>query len=1786
MKTNNIAAPHAGPSRLPDSKLPQAPPPRQSWRSRGLTLAAKSAACLAALCFAGLSGASAANLLTDPGFEDGGALWSPSVLRFGTGTLVNDPATAHDGSNYFSATGVGGWASVMQGDTRGAYSTGSTTMSVNSAAFYKLSAWVKVPGAATTPQAISLRYRFEPSGNRVDVGTQTISTEDWTYLESGYIQPGSSDTFMSYFEVHSQTNDVTMYVDDCAVTEYPPMHITGRVIDGLSAGVDGAAVAATSSTYSSPVATTAGGGYYTLSVSPFADTYTVKASSPGFKGSISGLDVSSDPTAAPDITLDVDPDYDSDLIFSVRSSAASATAPWPCAFPASNSLARIGAPGVETIGSQQWVKNLYTTGDGYRFGTFTDPITVNGASVVAVVKPQYRVDGGWGSVVNVFMNDLRLDVNQVSGRVTVVRKGQGYDGPVLLDGQKAVLSAIVQPTGEVSLYVNGTRVINNLDAPGYMQMTPGNWNGGVIETQPWAHAINVGRNDPDGWSAYNGNIGDIYVYKVALDDTKRAALESDLMTKFDVKQVINASAGAHGTIDPLGLVEVSNGADQTFTFAADSGYAIASVLIDGVANAQAKIDGTYTFTNVIASHTIAVSFENTSIDPNLPIVDISVDSGFTDDAGLTVWPNAGTLEGQFVAGDGFDTIAPMTRANIGGIKAVQFNGSKMLLSSTTSTADRIMAPASITGAGSKFTVVANVYAPGSGLYDPWEQFFLAWSRRNGPELSCASFGYGKGWWGAIGGWGAGDVNYGALYPSTDRSVAPAWGQWNTVAMTYDGATVKIYYNGAVVNTQTKAYAFHANMPISLGSQYSGDTGLGRDLAFNGSIAALKIYSRELTGEEIIAATGTRHTITASAGTGGSISPSPSVSVQTGTTSPTFTITPAYGYEIGPVTVTENGIPTEYPATATYTFTNVIADGSINATFIPLPTFSGVVSGPSGPIFSAKVALSPGNFVWTNSAGEYLIVPPGDGEYTLTASKGGYVSGSIPATMAGSSIGGLDITLAKSAGLDPLVVLDASTLTDPDGTRVLSWANDGSLGGVFNKKAAGPGPSIATILDKKAVQFSPAGEGDNVSETLGGTIVTPPEVAGNSDWSVSTDLYKVDMNNPGGDQAYLSLASWWGHPVTGFGTSAQFCYRNNKAVDHNGSGWGFAIVPTAGAWHNVTITYDGTTQKVYVDGVLDESRAIALNIATGDQMLVGSHSDVAGSDRIWNDNYWRYTGSIAKLQIFDQALTLAEVQALNGIVSTTITGSVKEADIGAENVIVTTTPGGLTGTTDVNGVYTITGATAGVSYTLTASNLPLGKMVDTAPATFVALETPNTGKDFTLKDNPDSDPDLLFLAKSSACVGNAPWPLAYSSFAGISAMTPMGTPSVGTIGSEPAAANDAEGDGFHVTNIPMGTNLTTNGASIVVVAKPAVFTPGNAYQDIVSVLLDQLSIGIQRDTGEVTVKRKGGWYNTGYFVADGESVILSLVVQPTGPLAVYANGVKVFTRDSLRDMSFLTASAWYMTDINVGKAWNGDGWSSYNGNIGDVYVYKTAIDDVKRKTLQSDLATKFGITLPTLHTITASADANGTISPSGAVEVAQGQDKTFNFYPTAGFVDVVTVDGTPEPGHPASYTFFNVTGPHTISVTFTVAPPPANDNFVDAIDLTGVEAGQTGAVTAGTQAGTYNFAATKEVDEPAFLYTGPDYEQSVWFKWTAPSNGNFTIDTYGTMNVAGQVWDSVIYLYDGASLATLNSLATVDNGQAETATIPVTTGTTYYVRLAWGGGPSGNAAIQRDTLISI
>jgi hypothetical protein len=84
------------------------------------------------------------------------------------------------------------------------------------------------------------------------------------------------------------------------------------------------------------------------------------------------------------------------------------------------------------------------------------------------------------------------------------------------------------------------------------------------------------------------------------------------------------------------------------------------------------------------------------------------------------------------------------------------------------------------------------------------------------------------------------------------------------------------------------------------------------------------------------------TITATAGPGGSISP-PNVSTVNQGASKTYTVTPSPGYAIQDVVVDP---VTSVGAVSSYTFTNVQANRTIHATFVPIPPGQNLVTNPS------------------------------------------------------------------------------------------------------------------------------------------------------------------------------------------------------------------------------------------------------------------------------------------------------------------------------------------------------------------------------------------------------------------------------------------------------------------------------------------------------------------------------------------------------------------------------------------------------------------------------------------------------------------------------------------------------------------------------------------------------------------------------------------------------------------------------------------------------------------------
>jgi MYXO-CTERM domain-containing protein len=104
------------------------------------------------------------------------------------------------------------------------------------------------------------------------------------------------------------------------------------------------------------------------------------------------------------------------------------------------------------------------------------------------------------------------------------------------------------------------------------------------------------------------------------------------------KYTISASAGANGDISPSGTVMLDQNENQTFTITPQSGYAVSTLSVDGVAEAVAA---SYTFTNVTANHTISITFANPTTPMDASVGDAAVGDAGTADGGTGGSDDAG-----------------------------------------------------------------------------------------------------------------------------------------------------------------------------------------------------------------------------------------------------------------------------------------------------------------------------------------------------------------------------------------------------------------------------------------------------------------------------------------------------------------------------------------------------------------------------------------------------------------------------------------------------------------------------------------------------------------------------------------------------------------------------------------------------------------------------------------------------------------------------------------------------------------------------------------------------------------------------------------------------------------------------------------------------------------------------------------------------------------------------------------------------------------------------------------
>ena len=211
-----------------------------------------------------------------------------------------------------------------------------------------------------------------------------------------------------------------------------------------------------------------------------------------------------------------------------------------------------------------------------------------------------------------------------------------------------------------------------------------------------------------------------------------------------------------------------------------------------------------------------------------------------------------------------------------------------------------------------------------------------------------------------------------------------------------------------------------------------------------------------------------------------------------------------------------------------------------------------------------------------------------------------------------------------------------------------------------------------------------------------------------------------------------------------------------------------------------------------------------------------------------------------------------------------------------------------------------------------------------------------------------------------------------------------------------------------------------------------------------------------------------------------------------PGAGYAIHVAADGEGTLRDtVIFKNGEDYYHKDFASGRNRWGDFSTSQVDPADDLTLWtvqeyakaRTGTDDGTTGTNSSKWGTWWAAVAPgpTSFTITASAGAGGTISPSGDVVVSRGADQAFSIAPDgAHHVLDVLVDGV-SVGAQTAYTFHDVTAAHTIAASF------SGDSFSVTATATG-----RGGVTKSPDQATYAYGSTVQlapVPEAGWAFTG-------------------------------------------------------------------------------------------------
>lgn len=213
-------------------------------------------------------------------------------------------------------------------------------------------------------------------------------------------------------------------------------------------------------------------------------------------------------------------------------------------------------------------------------------------------------------------------------------------------------------------------------------------------------------------------------------------------------------------------------------------------------------------------------------------------------------------------------------------------------------------------------------------------------------------------------------------------------------------------------------------------------------------------------------------------------------------------------------------------------------------------------------------------------------------------------------------------VASATVNEPYTIPVAGACTTPPSDIVGWWPGDGNADDI----AGGNDGSLTNGATFAAGAVGDAFSFDGVDDYVAAPSVAP--LLTTNQITMAVWVKPTAYNDPAWCCAHivgLDSAGWMTH--IGINPTNPYIWSNNGIYVRDPDPL------TIGAWQYIVTTYDGTTAKLYTNGVLKSSQNIAVTLPIGDATLIGASKTV---------QLRQFAGLIDEVQIFNRALSASEI----------------------------------------------------------------------------------------------------------------------------------------------------------------------------------------------------------------------------------------------------------------------------------------------------------------------------------------------------------------------------------------------------------------------------------------------------------------------------------------------------------------------------------------------------------------